>query len=318
MVNGGEELVIQDRIIVANTGGDTLTLINSNDPYRKETISLYNLISKEGKKTFFLENYQLGPWDLMINKEGLIYSVNAYDNSVFKIDMDNRTILDSIKVGRFPTCIKSFNDNVFISNSDSNSISVIDENDFSLMENIPVGEKPTDIQIDKNYYKVYVANSNGYSIDILDLKRENVETIKLNKHPVKLVLEEDKIFVLCYVNNGVINYSNLSVIELEGYKTVLSIELKGIFTSLIKITGKDIFYLSNIEDGCLYKIDLSNENNIKRLHLGGMPNNMYWDGKSKLYITNILDSLLTIFDTNNQKILNNIKVGKEPNGLLLL
>jgi YVTN family beta-propeller protein len=302
------------KILVANTGEDSLTL---KDGYNFKTIFLSKLIEeKEDNST--QENNQLGPYDIDIGEEGYIYIANSYDNSIMKLDIENIKLLEFIKVGRNPTCIKRFKGKIYVANSDSNSISIIDENTFSLIEDISVGERPTDIQIDEDSLKVFIANGNCYTINVLDLNNEKISSITLSKQPVKMAIEDKRLFVLSYINNGVTNYSNLSELEIEDYKTMMSIDLKGIFANFVKIKGKEVFYLSNVEDGYIYRVFINDEVNISKIYLGGMPNNIKWDGKTKLYISNILNDDLTIIDESNNQIIENIRVGKEPNGILLL
>lgn len=301
------------KILIANTGDDSLTLRSSSG---SKTIYLPKLIEeKEGNLT--QENNQLGPWDIDIGEEGYIYVANSYDNSVMKIDLENNRLLEYIKVGRNPICIRRFKDKIYVGNSDSNSISIIDEKTFTLIEDITVGERPTDIQINKDSSQVFIANGSCYTINILDLNNETISSIILNKQPIKIAIEDKRLFVLSYVNNGISNYSNLSELTTNDYKTVMSIDLKGIFADFLKIKGKEIFYLSNVEDGYVYRIFIDDEVNISKVYLGGMPSSIKWDGE-KLYISNILNNDITVIDERANQIIDNIRVGKEPNGILLL
>jgi YVTN family beta-propeller protein len=303
--------------LVANTGDDSLTLVSLTDPCDIKTIFLSKLIEDE-EDSSTQENNQLGPFDVILSEEGWIYIANSYDNSIMKIDLENVKLLGFIKVGRNPTCIKCFKGKIYVVNSDSNSISIIDEKTFSLIEDISMGERPTDIKIDEDSLKAFVANGNCYTINVLDLVTEKITSITLSKQPIKIEIEGKRLFVLSYINNGITNYSNLSEMELNDYKTVMSVDLKGIFSNFIKIKGKDIFYLSNVEDGYIYKIAVDDEINISKIYLGKMPSNITWDGKEKLYIADILNDVLTIINEPDSQIINKIRVGHEPNGILLL
>lgn len=305
------------RVLVANTGEDSLTLIDLIDCYKVKTILLSKLI--EGNRdNLTQENNQLGPSDMVMGKEGLIYITNSYDNSLMKIDLENIKLLGFIKVGKNPTCVKRFRGKIYVANSDSNSISIIDEETFTLIADISVSERPTDIQIDEENSKAFIANGNCYTINIVDLISENISAIILSKQPIKIAIEGNRLFVLSYINNGVTNYSNLSELELNEFKTTLSLDLKGIFSNFIKIEGEEIFYLSNVEDGYVYKIEIKDKVNISKVYLGKMPSNIKWDGKEKLYTTDVLNDVLVIIDKSDNEIINKIRVGHEPNGILLL
>ena len=227
-------------------------------------------------------------------------------------------LLEYIKVGRNPTSIQNFEGKIYIANTDSNSISVIDDKDFAIIEDISVGEKPTDIQIDKENLKLFVANGNCYTINILDLESESMASIIIGKQPTKMIIEGKKLFVLSYINNGVTNFSNLSELRIDDYQTKMSIDLKGIFDNFIKIKHDNIFYLSNAEDGYIYRVSIDKDISISKVYLGGMPSTMKWDGENKIYITNIFNNEISIMDILTNRIIKTLKVGKEPNGILLL
>lgn len=295
------------RILVSNSAEDSLSL---TDIKEKTLVQRIFLPLEENKK--------LGPSDIAIDEERFLYIVNSYDDSIIKFDLLNLTTVDLIKVGRCPICIRIFKEKIYVVNCDSNSISVIDEKTFCLMEDISVGEKPTDIQIDKNDSKIFISNGNSHSISVIDLNKETISSIVLEKHPIKMIVDDKRLFVLSYINNGVTNYSNISEINIDNYNIVMSLDLKGIFESFIKIKDKEEFYMSNAEDGYLYKICINNEVDISKIYLSGMPGNIIFDGEDKLYIVNTSNNYVSIVDIEKDTLINKIRVGKEPCGILLL
>lgn len=297
------------KILVANTGEDSLILKDIRDNTISRKICLRKLIG--GRE-------RLGPSHMDIGKDGLLYLVNSYDDSLAKIDIENSILIDLIKVGRNPRYIKVFKGKIYVLNSDSNSMSIIDEDDFSLIEDISLGEEPLDIEVDMEGLKIFIANTKSHSINVLDLKTDHISHIYLDKQPIKIIIENKRLFILSYINNGIINYSDLSELGREGQKTINNIKLKGIFTDFIKIKDKEVFYMVNIDYGYLYRISIDEKVNITKTYLGGMPSNIIWDGKDKLYITNNLNNLLTVIDEKDQQIICNIRVGKEPSQVLLL
>lgn len=304
-------------MLTANTGEDSLTLISFDNGFASKTIFLSELIEKYDSKIIEDSN-QLRPLNMALTGDGYILLANSYDNSVMKIDIDNLQILGWIKVGKNPTVIEEFQDKSYVVNTDSNSISVLDTKSFTLIEDIAVGEKPTDIIIDREKCKCYVANSNCYTMNVLDLKSESIDTISLGKQPIKLLLEEEELYVLSYTNNGVMNVSNLMGLSSEDYQVKMNLDLNGIFDDFIKFRGEKTFYLSSADDGYIYKIIMDKKVEIEKTYLGGMPSPIKWDGESKLYIANILNNEICIIDVMTNKILKNLRVGKEPSGILLL
>lgn len=306
------------KVVVANTGEDSIGIIDLQKKYACEIISIISFFKKENDLNIYLDNYQLGPYDLCLSSyKDKIYLANAYDNSIFKIDIYNKKIDDILAVGRFPSCVRVYDELIFVSNSDSNSVSIIDEKSFKLIENIQVGENPEDIEIDRISKKIYIANNNGHSISVIDLKKDNIEKIKLDKNPIRICLEDESIYMLSRFNNGTLNNSNFSVLNIKDFNIVKSIDIKGIFNNMIKINNKDIVYITSLENGYLNKIDIKNGKIVSNKYIGGMPNKMLWIAPNILFITNISQKNITIFDTIEGKIIKNLEVGSEPNGLII-
>lgn len=297
------------KILVSNIDDDSLNIIDLKTNKIVQRISLRKLIGK---------NKKMGPHNMELGKDGLLYIVNSYDDCLMKIDIENSTLISWIKVGRYPICLNLFNNKIYVVNSDSNSISIIDEDKFSLIENISLGERPTNIAVHREDFKIFITNSNSNSISVLNINDNDIKEIRLDKQPIKIIMEDNRLFLLSYINNGLENYSNLSEVSLEGQDIIMNINIKGIFIDLIKIKNKEIFYLLNIDEGYIYRIFIDKEIITSKIYLGGMPSSICWDGKNRLYITNSLSGLLTLVDESNQEIICNIRVGKEPNMTLLL
>lgn len=295
------------RILVSNSAEDSLSL---TDLKEKAVVQKIFLPLEENKK--------LRPSDIITDEEKFLYIVNSHDDSIMKFDLLNLTTSSLIKVGRCPICIRIFKEKIYVVNCDSNSISVIDEKSFCLIEDISVGEKPTDIQIDKENLKIFISNENSHSISIIDLNKETISSIILEMQPIKMIIDKERLFVLSYINNGRINYSNISEIDIKNYNIIMSLDLKGIFESFIKIKDKEEFYMSNAEDGYLYNIRIKNKVDISKIYLSGMPGNIISDGEDKLYIVNTSNNYISVVDIEKNLLINKIRVGKEPCGILLL
>jgi len=295
----------KEKIVVANTGQNSLSIIDIKNNHKTDHI--------------YLDYFLIGPYGVYANhKMDKIYTTNSYSNSVFKINLSQKKVEDLVLVGKCPTCIKAYNDLILISNSDSNSISVINEYPFKLIENISVGEKPNDIEIDQETGKIYVANSNGCSIEVIDLEKNKVERIRLKSNPVKIQLEKEFIYILSIQNNGFYNSSNISILDLKNYKIIKTLDLKGIFNYMIKLKNKNLIFLSEIESGFLYKFDISKYEVIGKIHIGGMPNKILYNGNNILYIANIYNNLVSVVNHKEEKVIKNIKVGLEPNDLIFI
>ena len=289
-MDGGEILKSKERVIVANTKDDSLTFIDLANGRRIETWNLKDSIRLN--KSISMHSIYLGPYELETDGKGNLYCTNIYDNSILKIDLMDKEIIDIMAVGKNPTCIRYFEDKLFIINSDSNSVSIVDEKRFTLAENIQVGEKPVDIEIDEEKKKVYIANFFSQSIDVLDLVNKNRTIIKLKYSPVKMILDKNQLFVLTNVYNGTLDTSNITIIDLKNYVKRDTSKFKGIFSNMLKINGKEIVFVTSMDNGYLYRMDIERKDLLSKTYLSGMPNKLRWNGENLLFISNISNNVL--------------------------
>lgn len=317
-MDGGEGLSSNKRIVVANTGDDSLVFIDNWMSGEIEVVKIKELESFNPTQTRTKFNScHIGPYDLTTDGQKYLYCSNIYDNSIIKIELNTRKVVDIVPVGRYPTCIRYYKNKIYTANSDSNSLSVVEENSFLLVENIPVGEKPVDIQIDEKTNKIYVANGNGFSIDVIDLNGEKKKNIKLMNNPIKMIIDDGLMYILSNVNNG-LNNSKIYVMDLETYSIRSINNLKGIFNNMIKVNGSEVIFITNMDNGYLYRMDVEKRNLLSRTYLGGMPNKLEWDGDNLLFISNVSNNVINIFDIELNKAIDSIEVGKEPNGILVV
>jgi len=317
-VDGGEDLNYNKKIIVANTGDDSIAFIDNWMDGEIEILKIKNSESFNSKHIRAKFNScHIGPYDLATDGKKYLYCSNVYDNSIIKIELDTRKVIDIVPVGKFPSCLRYYKNNIYIANSDSNSLSIVEEDSFSLVENIPVGEKPVDIQIDEKNNKIYVANGNGFSIDVIDLTGSK-KNIKLMDNPVKMIIDDDVMYILSNVNNGMLHRSNIYMMDLEAYTVKSMDNLKGIYNDMIKINGAKVIFISNMDNGYLYRMDVKKRNLLSKTYLGGMPNKLEWDGDNLLFISNVFSNSINVFDIKLNKAIDRITVGKEPNGILVI
>ncbi|HHV39554.1 MAG TPA: hypothetical protein GXX70_08725 [Tepidimicrobium sp.] len=303
-------MIFDGRAVVANTGDDTLSFI---DLTARKVFDVMDL----GKKNSVRDDMGfIGPYDILYGNDGYLYCTNVYDNSIFKIDLKNKQIEDLLYVGRFPTCIESYLDNIIVLNSDSNSISIIDKKTFALVEGITVGEKPVDMEVDREQIELYIVNSNSRSISIVDLIGSKRKLIRLEYSPIKIILEDEYIYILSIIDNGRDNMSNISIMDRRRYRIQESMDFDGIFNSMLKINSGELVFITGISDGYLYRMDMRKCSMLSKTYLEGMPNRLEWDGANILLITNLSTDRLILFDIVANKIIDSIKVGKGPSGVL--
>ncbi|EOC99499.1 YncE family protein [Caldisalinibacter kiritimatiensis] len=305
------------RLIVANMGDDSLSILDIKSLSVIDTISLGPMARNFKNKNLYINGTRIGPHCIVSDECNIVYSVNSYHNSLFKVNIENKEIEDIVYVGTCPSHVEINEDLIFVTNSDSNSVSIIDKNKFNLVANIPVSDKPHDIKLDKEDNKLYITNNEGDSLHVILLDDFQEKEIRLSSNPLHIIIKQHKLYILSSRING-ISKSSITILNKESYKLINKLNIEGIVVDMIVMTNGKVLYATNAEDGYLYKININDNRVIGKYFLGGMPNVMLWDGRDLIYITNAYNNYLTVFDITKEEIVKNIKVGIEPAGMLIV
>lgn len=306
------------KLLVANTASNSLTCIDLLNNYKSIELKYIDMICPNIKGKIDEKIFNIGTHQIFNSSlSNIIYTVNSYSNSIFKIDILSKKILDLVYVGCCPNHLEVYKGNIYVTNSDSNSVSIVDEKDFNLVTNIPVGEKPHDLKVDKLRDKIYIANSNGYSITIIDLLNKSDERILMDIHPLHFYMLDENMFILSCQCNGE-RKSSISLFNLDKKKVFRRIYIEDAILDMTVLLEKNIIFTTNAGDGCLYKIDYEKQKIVDKINIGGMPNNILWDQNNLLYISNAQNNCILLFDINENRIIREIPVGKEPNGLIFI
>jgi len=306
--------LFKNKLIVANTGSDSISIIDIDSYTLLDTIYLSESMQIREKTTS--NGPYVGPHHICFKEDNIIYCANSYNNSVYKVNIDLKITEDMVYVGSFPSHLVLHKGYIYVTNSDSNSISVIEEKNFNVIENIPSGERPHDIKLDKLNNKLYISNNNGYSVHVIDLTTNTEVKINLKYNPVHIAIENDVMFVLCPPSNGMID-SKLVIYSLKEEKEIKTIDVQGVIVDLVIIKDRKTAYITNVEDGNLYEMDLEQYEIRSVYKIGGMPNNIIRK-EQELFISDALNNRVVIFDYIQGKITCSIKVGVEPNGLIII
>ncbi|WDV44754.1 hypothetical protein PV797_14675 [Clostridiaceae bacterium M8S5] len=305
------------KLLIANTAEDSISIISFDDEnFNVRTKSLYDMHFNNRTLKCINRVEKVGIHQLYRDKTtDLIYTVNSYDNSIFKIDIKENNILSHTYVGKCPTHLAMFEDRIFVSNSDSNSVSVVDKESFELIENISVGEKPHGIVLDNVNKKIFVANSSGYSMDIIDLYDYSIERVPLSYNPLHFYMFKENLYIIAGMSNGMLS-SHIMIYNLIKKDIIKEVKVCNMIHNIC-CTSENSIFTPNVSDGYLYKIEFGEIDYTKRYHVGGMPCNLV-NIDNYIYINDILNNIIIVFNHKNGKIKTRIKVGKEPSGMLIV
>ena len=180
----------------------------------------------------------------------LMYVVTKDDNSLYIIDLTNKTIIRQVKLdGEAYTCLLSPNKKeLYISCWGCNKLLVFDTEKKIIANTIEVGDHPNELCLTKKGIHLFVANSNDNSVSVISTKeRKVIETLTSSLYPdappgsttngLALSADEKKLFIANADNNclTVFDVSNPGFSISEGFIPV------GWYPTCVKVIGKKIF-----------------------------------------------------------------------------
>ncbi len=66
------------------------------------------------------------------------------------------------------------------------------------LEFIKMSGKPTDMEVHTKERILFITNSNSHSLSIIDLSSGKMENIRLSSEPLKILIEDNIIFIMCF------------------------------------------------------------------------------------------------------------------------
>jgi YVTN family beta-propeller protein len=304
-----EKMKWKDKVIIANMGDDSLSVIDSLENREVQRISL-----KRGA----------GPCSLVqATTESCILVIQSHDNSLVCYNLSQMEVENSVLVGSNPNfaAVDVMKNRLYVSNADSDSISILDVREFKLIGQITVGSMPQGIDIHPSSMIMAVANMNSHAIWILDNSEYNViKKIRVEGYPSELKFSKcgSYLYTTCFSLDQHRD-GRVVIINLKDYTMKQEILVGCIPLKLIETQDGRFLMVTSTGKGCLDVIDMQSKNVVKRIETGGMAHSVALGKYEKYaYITNIDEGTVAIIDWKSGKKIVNIPVGKEPNGILYI
>lgn len=156
----------------------------------------------------FQEQY-LSPREMAVARDGRRLYVTAEESdALLVVDLDARTVLDRIPVGRLPHTVVLSRDGrtAYVSNRGSGSVSQVDLTARRVSREFAVGEGPAGMALDSEERFLYVANGTSNDISVVNLEGGR-ELYRLaggqNPHGVALAPGGDRVYVTNRLSNAV-------------------------------------------------------------------------------------------------------------------
>src|SRR5260221_1798287 len=174
-----------DKYLYASGGNDNFILkyaVNSQPAQGHPGLVLVDTIVL-GKKW----PEKISPAGIEIDdKRHLLYVVTKDNNSLYVVDLSNKSILKRLDLGgEGYTCLLSHDKKeLYITCWGCDKLLVFDTETRLIASEIPVGDNPNDICLSKDNHWLFVANANDNSVSVIDVRnRKVVETLNAALYP---------------------------------------------------------------------------------------------------------------------------------------
>lgn len=184
---GAEVMGADGRLYVANTGSNTVSVINTTTGKRIDA-----------NPSWFSQDISVGtaPSALALSPDGTrLYVANSGSGTVSvintvgykRIDANPSTSSKDITVGTTPSALTVGADGrIYVANKGSGTVSVVDPTTYTVTDTIGVGSQPTALALGTG--KVYVADQGSNTVSVIDTSTLGVTSITLGTSPTALAL----------------------------------------------------------------------------------------------------------------------------------
>lgn len=184
---GAEVMGADGRLYVANTGSNTVSVINTTTGKRIDA-----------NPSWFSQDISVGtaPSALALSPDGTrLYVANSGSGTVSvintvgykRIDANPSTSSKDITVGTTPSALTVGADGrIYVANKGSGTVSVVDPTNYTVTDTIGVGSQPTALALGTG--KVYVADQGSNTVSMIDTSTLGVTGIAVGTSPTALAL----------------------------------------------------------------------------------------------------------------------------------
>lgn len=251
----------------------------------------------------------------IINSGKSVYLADSYNNKIYKYEYALNE-LSEVTVGRDPRHMCIEEDNMYVANFESDNISVIDLTNFTLTESIPAGIKPHDVLYNKSNDKLYICCYEENEIIEYSGSREIKRHFTSDGKPMHMYVSGGSIILMAYYVNGNV-HTKINFINIESGEIEKVISIEGLASDFDIDYSNNLLFVINIVDKNLYIIDTTKKETVKTVFLGGYPESLTV-GNKYVYVTNSKKNQITAIDSDNLNISKVINLGFTPNCIKII
>lgn len=251
----------------------------------------------------------------ILNSGDSVYMADSYNNKIYKYDYVLNE-LSEVTVGRDPRHMCIDKNNMYVANFESDNISVIDLSNFTLTESIPAGIKPHDVLYNRDNDKLYVCCYEENEIIEYSDSREIKRNFITDGKPMHMYVSDDSIVLMTYYVNGNV-HTKINFINIESGKIEKTILLKGLASDFDIDYSRHLLFVINIEDKNLYIIDTIKKETVKTVFMGGYPESLTV-GNKYVYAANSKKNQITAVESDSLNVSRVISLGFTPSCIKII
>jgi YVTN family beta-propeller protein len=208
----------------------------------------------------------------------------------------------------------------FVANSYSNTLSVIDISNNRRLADLATGAAPVNPTFNRDWTKLYVSNSKGGTLTIVDTKTAKVvDSIPAGgPHPSGLrFLPDGKHLVISFIGDKVTDAGSLGVMDLTTGKLVKTIPVQAQSERFDITPDGARAYVANLVGQTISVVDLEKGEVIATIPSPEkLPFNVLISPKgNRAFVANVMGNTIIEIDTITNQVVNTIKTAAGPNGM---
>ncbi|GAB5520777.1 MAG: hypothetical protein RhofKO_30280 [Rhodothermales bacterium] len=243
--------------------------------------------------------------------------VRDTDHTITVINLATRTVHTQFDLGRFtrPHGVWLSHDGslLWVTAEEHHALLELEATTGTILKVWETPEPAHQVVATVDNRKLYLANTRGYSISVIDRETEHVKTIPTGQSPEGLALSPDQ-RELWVPNRG---DDTISIVDTATDQVVDTIPTHGDFSLQLAFTpdGREV-WVSNNNSNDLTVIDARTRQRIATIPLATQPLGLLIppDGQ-QVYVTLPRHNGVTVIDARQRKVLQHIPTGIEPDGL---
>jgi YVTN family beta-propeller protein/VCBS repeat-containing protein len=218
----------------------------------------------------------------------------------------------TMSVGSAPAGVVTFQNRIYVANTQSNTITAIDAATNNVIATVPVGRAPSQLAVSPDGSVLYVTNSGSNTLSAISTASgATIATVAVGSAPQGITV--NPINGRIYVANSASN--SVTVLNSWG-STAATVNVGSAPVSVaVNASGTRVF-VANRGSNTVSAIDTSTNAVVASYAVGALPNDLAVSADdTRLYVANYGSSNVTVVNLTTSSVATTIALGHRPSGL---